>query len=268
MTIETLRVLVVDDEPLVRRDLELLLGAEPGIELLAGAEDGATALAAIAEARPDVLFLDIRMPGLDGFELLSRIAPQDLPMIVFVSAYDRFALRAFAVSALDFLLKPVHPERLRETLARIRSRREEHWRDRVGRELAELRGLFESFATGRPLPIPEAAVYPPRLAVREKERIRLVPVESLLWVKADRNYCLLHTPEGRFAMRIAISDLEAQLDPSLFARIHRSTIVSLAQVRELRPTFRGEYTVTLRDGTSLRWSRGYLEAFRRFLETK
>jgi len=118
-----------------------------------------------------------------------------------------------------------------------------------------------------PLPAKGAKIaYPIRLAVREKERIRLVPVESIVWIQADRNYCLLHTREGRFALRSTLSDLESQLDPRFFARIHRSVIVALGQIRELRPTSRGEYAVTLRDGTSLRGSRGYLGMLRKLLD--
>ncbi len=261
-----LRVLVVDDEPLARKDLELMLAAEPGIQVLPGAEDGESALSAIAEAKPDVLFLDIRMPGLDGFELLARIAPPDLPLVVFVSAYDEFALKAFAVSALDYLVKPVNPARLRETLDRVRNRRDDHWRARVAGEIAELRALYEGLAGGRPAAVQSA--FPARLAVRDAQRIRFVAVESIEWVEADRNYCVLHSGEGRFSLRSTLSELEEQLDPSLFARIHRSAIVALTQIRELRPAFRGEYQVTLRDGTTLRWSRAYLAALQRFLEPK
>ncbi|HEV7669238.1 MAG TPA: LytTR family DNA-binding domain-containing protein [Thermoanaerobaculia bacterium] len=269
-----LRVLVVDDEPLARKDLELMLGAEPGIEVLPGADDGESALSPIAEAKPDVLFLDIRMPGLDGFELLARIEPRNLPLVVFVSAYDEFALKAFAVWALDYLVKPVNPARLRETLDRVRSRRDEHWQSRVAQEVAELRGLFESLASGQPISAQEKRTqekrgeYPLRLAARETDRIRFVAVESIVWIEADRNYCVLHGREGRFSLRATLSEMESQLDPSRFVRIHRSAIVALDQIRELRPTFRGEYAVALRDGTSLRWSRGYLAALRKFLGTK
>lgn len=267
-----LRALVVDDEPLARQDLELMLRAEPGIEVLPGAEDGEGALAALGGSgasggvRPDVLFLDIRMPGLDGFELLLRLAPENLPLVVFVSAYDEFALKAFSVSALDYLVKPVHPARLRKTLDRVRSRRDDRWREGIAGEIAELRALFQGLATGRTAAA--EARYPARLAVRDAQRIRPVAVESIEWVEADKNYCVLHTREGRFSLRSTLAELEAQLDPSHFARIHRSAIVALAQIRELRPAFRGEYRVILRDGTTLTWSRAYLAALERFVEPK
>ncbi len=261
-----LKVLVVDDEPLARTDLEVLLRAEPDLHLLPGVEDGESALAALAKHRPDVLFLDIRMPGLDGFEVLARIDPLDLPMVVFVSAYDEFALDAFAVSALDYLMKPVRPARLRETLARVRSRRDDRWREHVVHEIAELRALYEGLIADRPLSA--EGPFATRLAVRDAQRIRFVAVESIDWIEADRNYCVLHTPQGRLSLRATISDLERRLDPRAFSRIHRSTIVALGRIREMRPTFRGEYSVTLEDGTVLHWTRGYLAALQKVLEPK
>lgn len=266
MSDQTLTALVVEDEPLARKDLELMLAMESGVEVLSGSPDPLQTLASITERKPDVLFLDIRMPGIDGFELLSRIPTASLPMVVFVSAFDEFALRAFEASAMDFLLKPVKPSRLREALARVRKRRPDHWRAQMAGEIAELRESLSKLSVERPAA--PATSFVKRLVVRETQRIRIVDVDSIVWVEADRNYCVLHCREGRFSHRTTVSELEQQLDPDRFVRVHRSAIVAIAEIQELLPAFRGEYLVVLRDGTRLRWSGGYREALKRFLSDR
>ena len=249
-----LRVLIVDDEPLARERLRVLLRDAPEVQVVGECGDGRRALAAIRRRRPDLLFLDVQMPELDGFAVLRALDPTELPAVIFVTAYDRYALRAFEVHALDYLLKPFDRERFHRALARARTQIE---RDRRGTLDARLLALLEDLRPGRKRL--------ERLVVKEGGRVFFLRAEEIDWVEAQGNYARLHIGRETHLVRETMARLEAGLDPKQFARIHRSTIVNLERVRELLPDFHGDSVVVLRDATRLTLSRGYRERFRELL---
>ncbi|HEX6052976.1 MAG TPA: response regulator [Gemmatimonadaceae bacterium] len=268
-----IRTILVDDEPLAREGLRVRLGREEDIEIVAEADDGQSAVDAILTLRPDLVFLDVQMPGFDGFEVVSRIAATHLPRIVFVTAYDRYALRAFEVHALDYLLKPIAHRRFQEALRRARAeltRRERDAAASVGANGARdddslaavadrLRRLLDERerGSGSPVVATDGPRYAVRFTVRDGERYVLVRVADVDWAEASANYVRLHVGPRTYQMRTTMSELERQLDPVQFTRIHRSAIVNLDRVREIRPEWHGEYEVALTTGTTLRLSRGY-----------
>ena len=249
-----LRVLIVDDEPLARERLRVLLRDAPEVQVVGECGDGRRALAAIRRRRPDLLFLDVQMPELDGFAVLRALDPTELPAVIFVTAYDRYALRAFEVHALDYLLKPFDRERFHRALARARTQIE---RDRRGTLDARLLALLEDLRPGRKRL--------ERLVVKDGGRVFFLRAEEIDWVEAQGNYARLHIGRETHLVRETMARLEAGLDPKQFARIHRSTIVNLERVRELLPDFHGDSVVVLRDATRLTLSRGYRERFRELL---
>jgi two-component system LytT family response regulator len=239
-----LRVLVVDDEAPARRRLRRLLEAMPDVTVIGEACSGEEAVSAIAALAPDLVLLDVQMPLLDGFEVVGTVGAEAMPPVVFVTAYDAHALRAFEVRALDYLLKPVTGARLREAVERARDARAAGQRDdRVG---------LTALIAGRPLC---------RLLVHDARGpahgSRLLAVDDIELARADRNHVVFHTPHGTFRLRASIGTLAARLDPALFLRVNRSDIVRLDAIRELQPWSHGEYRVVLRDGTALLWSRRY-----------
>jgi two-component system LytT family response regulator len=247
-----LTVLIADDEPLARRRIRRLLAAEPDVSIVGESADGASALNAILEARPDLVFLDVQMPELDGFEVLRQVPSAVLPAIVFVTAFDRYALRAFDIHAIDYLLKPFTAERFRTALMRARERVD---RRDPGRELAALVADLRA----RPR-------YLSRVAVHGSARIVLVDLTTVDWIEAADNYVRLHAGRREYLLRETLSALERQLDPDRFARIHRSTIVQLDRVTELYPATHGDLDVLLRDGTRLTLSRTWRERLERALK--
>ena len=271
-----IRTVVVDDEPLARDGLRVRLGREDDVEIVGEAADGPSAVDAILSLRPDLVFLDVQIPGFDGFDVVAKTAQTHLPTIVFVTAYDRYALRAFEVHALDYLLKPIAHRRLQEALRRARhelGRRDRELPDHApGSPDAEgdqsangfdrLRSLLdEREAQLGPPPTAGPAAPAPRYAlrftVRDGERYVLLRVADVDWAEASANYVRLHVGPRTYQMRTTMSELERQLDPAQFTRIHRSTIVNLDRVREIRPEWHGEYEVGLVTGATLRLSRGY-----------
>lgn len=243
-----LRVLVADDEAPARRKILRLLREESGVEIAGEADSGEAAVAAIKKQRPDLVFLDVQMPGLDGFGVVQSLnaARIPLPRVVFVTAHDRFALRAFEVHAFDYLLKPVSEERFREALGRARIQHEQSadgFASRLGAMLEELQ---------------REKSLPDRLLVQEDSRAIFVPIKEISWVEADRNYVLLHCGKKTHTLRSTLDALQSTLDPKMFARINRGTLVRLEAIRELLPWFHGEYKVMLHDNTELRWSRRYV----------
>jgi two-component system LytT family response regulator len=242
-----LRTLIVDDEPLARERLCQLLGEEPDIEIMGECSDGAEALEVIRQQRPDLVLLDVQMPELDGFGLLAALDQEQLPAIIFVTAYDQFALRAFEVHALDYLLKPFDQERFRSALNRARAWLERRGGgtidDRLSALLADLKGA--------------AARVQDRLAVKSGGRVILLKLEEIDWIEAADNYVNLHVGRESHMLRETMNSLEQRLHSGQFLRISRSSIVNLDRVRELQPLFHGEYSVILKDGTRLTLSRGY-----------
>lgn len=229
-----LRALVVDDEAPSRRTLQLLLANHRDVQLVGECATGPEALETIERTDPDLLFLDIHLPGFSGFELLDRVKTERPPTVIFVTAYDEHALRAFDASAADYLLKPFDDERFDRALERAKARVRQ-------RELEEL----------------ASTPFLDRLPVRDSGRIFFVRVAEILWIEAYDYYVQLHLNGQAHLLRERMHHLEARLDPRHFARIHRSTIVNLERVKELQPFFHGEYTVLLEDGTRLKLSRTY-----------
>ncbi len=250
---ESIRTIIVDDEPLARDCVRLALEQEPDMTVVAECADGMAAVQAIEAHDPDLVFLDVQMPGLDGFGVIERIGAEAMPPVLFVTAYDRHALRAFAVHALDFLLKPFDDERFRDALGHARRRLTSERRRGMDGALA---ALLES-RHGAP------EVHARRIMVQERERIRFVPVETIDWIEADRNYVFLHCGKDAFRVRSTLTSLMAELDPAQFIRVHRSTVVNLDRVREVQPWFGGDYVALLSDDRQIRVSRRFRQGLLR-----
>lgn len=244
-----IRTLVVDDEPLAREGLRILLADEADVRVVGEAADADEAVRLIRELGPDLLLLDVQLPGASGFDVLERIAAEPLPAVVFVSAHDEFALEAFAVHALDYLLKPPSRERLGEALRRVREARARE--DPAG--AVAIRNLLAALGgTTTPARLE-------RFVVRDRQRYLLVPVSETTRIEAAGNYAEIHARGRTFLIRETMAELERQLDPARFARIHRSTIVRIDQVAEIAPDGGGDFLVTLADGVELKMTRGYRE---------
>jgi two-component system LytT family response regulator len=240
-----MRVLVVDDEPLARKRIKRMLAADEEVEIVGDCANGHEAVAMIRDREPDLVFLDIQMPELDGFGVLERIAPQRLPLIIFVTAYDQYALKAFEFYALDYLLKPFDRRRFEKAMQRARERLSKE----KGEELNQRTlALLEE--------IKSRSHHLGRLVIKAGGRVFFVKTEEIDWIEAEGKYVRLHVGRESHLLREAIGSLEAQLDPEKFLRIHRSTIVNIDRIRELQPWFHNEYRVILRDGTELMLSRG------------
>ena len=239
-----LRVLIVDDEAPARRRLARLLAAVPDVVLAGEAEGGHEAVERIRALAPDLVLLDVQMPGLDGFGVVDAIGPSSMPAVVFVTAYDTHALRAFEVRALDYLLKPVAPDRLRDAVDRARPRAAVR---RVAEGVGALAAPSED-APGPPLR---------HLLVHDARGAQLLPVDDVELARAERNYVTLRTARGAFRVRGTIGALAARLDASRFLRVNRSDVVRLDAIRELQPWSHGDYRIVLRDGTALLWSRRF-----------
>ena len=242
-----LRVLVADDEAPARRVLTRLLGAHADIDVVAECADGADAVLRIAGERPELIFLDVKMPELDGFEVIERVGVDAMPPVVFVTAFDDFALRAFDVRALDYLVKPFSDARFEATLARARQRLIERDAPRLA---AELRSLLEARRSA-----PDGGEPAQRFLVKLGSRMSVIAAGEIDWIEAQGYYVTLHVGGAAHLHRQPISSLEAELDPRAFARIDRSAIVNLARVRELRRRSDGRWVARLADGTELPVSR-------------
>jgi len=257
----SLRVLIADDEPLARQRLRRLLRREPEVEVVAECGDGPATVAGLMTHAPDLLFLDVQMPELDGFAVLRAIPADRLPVTIFVTAYDRYALQAFEARALDYLLKPYTEARFRAAFERARGAV-------LGPEPGErarLLSLLEQIRLEqRDLRAALSSAEPPaadRLLVREEGRVRVLAASEVDWIEAARNTVRLHVGAAVHILREPLSALETRLDPSRFARIHRSTVVNLERVTEILPWFSGDGMVVLRSGERLRVSRSFRERF-------
>ena len=250
---EPIRALIVDDEPLARERIRDLVDRDPEILVAAECGDGLEAIAAIREYAPDLVFLDVQMPEKSGFDVIEEIGVGQLPVIVFVTAHDDYAVRAFEVSALDYLLKPFDEDRFAKTLerakAQIRSRKPDEFQQRVLSMMEDLR------AAPRGLD---------RLMIKTGGHLVFLRTEEVDWIEAEGNYVRLHVGDVSHLVRETIQSLDDGLDPRRFLRIHRSTIVNLDRVREIQPLVHGEYRVVLTDGTKLTLSRGYRDRLARF----
>lgn len=240
-------VAIVDDEPLARERIRTLLAGEPDIEVIAECANGAEALAAFRKRPPDLVFLDVQMPEMDGFALLRELKPL-LPVVIFATAFDEHAVSAFEVHALDYLLKPFKPARFRAALARAREQLAKSPGDDTTRRLL---ALLESR--------PKEAAYLTRLAVRDRDRVRFVKTTDIDWLEASGNYVVIHAGRENFMMRETLAALEAQLAPADFFRLSRSALVRLDRVKEVEPVFNDEHVVVLSTGARLPLTRGVRE---------
>ena len=247
----TLRTVVVDDERLPRERMSNLVSAHPDLELAGQAEHGAAALDVIVESRPDLVFLDIQMPELDGFQVISALDDDVLPAVVFVTAYDEYAIRAFEVDAIDYLLKPVTAERFAAAVSRVLSRIE----CREGTVDTPIREFASRASEARAAPTT-------RFVARRGSKHYFVRVADIDWIEAVGNYIRLQTGDKSHLIRETMKGVEAKLDPSEFVRVHRSVIVAIERIQSIEAREHGEYVVTMRNGTKFVSSRGYSDRVR------
>jgi two-component system, LytTR family, response regulator len=249
----TLRALIVDDEALARTALVRLLKRERDVSLIGQCDDGESAVQTIRQAQPDIVFLDVQMPEMDGFQVVAAIGAERMPVTIFVTAFDRYAIRAFDANAVDYLLKPFAPDRLARALARARERC-------LGKQDKEAAQRLFSLLDSR-----LQSDYAQRLAVAIGGRIVFVPVADIDWIEAEGNYARLHVSRKAFDVRETLQALMEKLDPREFIRIHRSTIVNARRIREVQPWFQGSHIVVLQSGEELRMSRYQRDAVDRLL---
>jgi two-component system LytT family response regulator len=254
---EPIRTIIVDDEPLGRSRIAALLEDEDDIEIVAQCSDGAEALHVIGELKPQLLFLDIQIPGLTGFELLRSLDHDNPPVVIFVTAHDEFAIQAFDVHALDYLLKPFDDERFYQALARARVRLHDHDASALRRGLRDF--VRQSNGNSGPAPSDRGRRLLTRIVVKDGDRILFLKVDDVDWIEAADYYAKIHVAGSTYMIRETLANLEDQLDPERFVRIHRSTIVNLDRVQEMQPWFHGAFVVILVDGTELRLSRSRRE---------
>ena len=243
-----IRTLVVDDEPMARERILGLLAQETDVEVIGQCADGVQAVSAIQQLSPELVFLDVQMPAVDGFGVIKQVGADKMPMVVFVTAYDEYALQAFEVHALDYLLKPFGRDRLQQCLDHARHQRDRHRAGELGKSLLALVQDFK----------PEQKKQD-RLVVKSGGRVFFVRTEDIDWIEASGNYVRLHLKEQSYLFRETMNQMESRLDPQRFFRIHRSRIVNTERIKELQPWFNGEYVVVLHNGTQLRLSRSYRE---------
>lgn len=244
----TIRTLIVDDEPLGRQGIRLLLQSEADVTIIGECANGAEALDLVKREKPSLMFLDVQMPKMDGFALLAALPPEYLPVTVFVTAYDRHAVKAFEVSATDYLLKPLKPARFREALQRARLQLQT--RD-TGKLNERLQALLE-------VAKPKTA-YPTQLSIKNGEQTTFVRVNEIDCIEAAANYVVLHVGQQNHILRETLTSLESRLSPKIFLRVHRSFIVNMSKVTGVKPALRGEYVLTLKNGRELAMTRGVRE---------
>lgn len=251
-----IRTVVVEDEPVSRERLVALLADEPEVEVVATCADGRSAAETIAAAEPDLVLLDIQLPELDGLSLARTLAGDRRPAVVFITAHDQYALPAFEIHALDYLLKPFSEERFRESIAHVRRHLQQQHATTLGRQILAM--MPEVGFAGVPAkPVPRR---PQRLAVKGGGRVYFVKADDIDYCEAAGNYACLHAGSQTHLIRETMNSLEARLDPEVFVRIHRSVIVNVERIQEIQSTMGGESIVRLRDGTRLTMSRGYRDA--------
>ncbi len=252
-----IRAIIVDDEPAARRGIRLLLERDGGVDVVGEAGTGSEAAELIRREKPDLAFLDVQMPGGDGFEALAEVGPEAAPAVVFVTAYDEHALRAFEVNAVDYLLKPYDDLRFGAALQRAKSEVRRRQADQVNARLTQLLDYLQQ--NGRAAPAGRDEPAGDRILLKSSGEIFFLKADEIDWIEAEGDYMKFHVGGRAHLMRETMARLEARLDPKRFIRIHRSTIVNIDRLRKLSPSFAGEYAVILHDGTKLKLSRGYHE---------
>ena len=249
-----IRTLIVDDESLARERIRDMLASDPSIEIVAECANGEEAIDAIQQYSPDLVFLDVEMPGIDGFGVLEALPPEQTPTVVFVTAYDQYAVRAFEVYALDYLLKPFDQERFDKALKRVKNQLASEKSDALSERI--LRAIED---------IKTKPVHLERLVIKMNGHVFFMKAEEIDWLEAEGNYVRLHSGKESYLLRDTISALESQLDPKKFIRVHRSAIVNVDRISELQPWFHGEYRIVLREGVQLTLSRTYREKLHELL---
>lgn len=264
-----IRTLIVDDEVLARQNVEALLRNDPDIQIVGQAGNGQQALEAVREHRPDLVFLDVQMPGISGFEVLAKLPPALLPQVVFVTAHDQFALQAFEVHAVDYVLKPFNRGRFAAALARakaaVRNLDREELARRLGEIMQALQRLRASGATDEGLASARPREDDQRLFIRCDGEIHMLAPNDILWIESDGDYVRLHSTDKSRFVRMSLQKMMERLDPKHFVRIHRSTIVNLRHMKKAGPALYGEYSVELTNGTKLRVSRTFVHELKAHL---
>jgi two-component system LytT family response regulator len=240
-----MRALIADDEPLARKFLRRMLKDDLDLEIVGECSNGKEAVTAIQKQNPDIVFLDVQMPEMDGFSVLEEVGVERLPEIVFTTAYEQYAVRAFELHAVDYLLKPFDHQRLRDAVKHAKERCRYRQRD----DGSQLRALLDS--------LKNPSTYLERVLIKADGRITFIRAQEIDWIQADDKYVHLHTGKVARMLRQTLGTMEAQLDPMKFVRIHRSTIVNIERIKELQPLFGGEHVVVMEDGTKLNLSRSY-----------
>lgn len=253
---KVIKTIIVDDEPLGRDCVRLALEMDPEIEVVAECGDGEAALRAIADHRPDLIFLDVQMPNLNGFDVVDRIGAEHMPPVVFVSAFDAHAVKAFQVHALDYLLKPFDDERFAEALAHAKAQLGLKALEDMRERLQGLMGEIEEEPAGE-VELEMSPSIATRFVVRRNDKLTLLKADEVDWIEGASNYVNLHVKNQEYRLRVSIRSLMERLDPALFVRIHKSTIVNIDRIREVQPWFSGDYVVILHDGRQLRVSRTF-----------
>jgi two-component system LytT family response regulator len=259
------RALVVDDERLARQRLEDLLSAAPGWDLAGTADDGDAAVRAIADLKPDLVFLDVQMPGKSGFEVVRAVGPENMPATIFVTAFDKYALKAFDVAAIDYLVKPFDDERFSEALRRTERLLDLHAAGRLADQLRRLLAAESAAAGSTTAPADAAAKYLERIAVELRGQVRVVATSDIDYISASGPYAELHVGEKTYVIRERMQTLDERLDPGQFFRIHRSAIVKLDRVDALLREPGGDYAVKLKNGARLSVSRNRVEPLERWM---
>jgi len=256
-----LKALIVDDEELARRGLEIRLEKFSDIKICAQSRNGREALEAVREHAPDLMFLDVQMPGMDGFDVLRNLSTSNMPAVIFVTAYDEFALKAFDANALDYLLKPINDDRLAEAIERARhdcdeKRANEH-RSKLLRFVCDLTGEELSLDAALEAASGNRGRFPKRLAIRDGRETTCIDVDAIDWIDAAGDYMCVHAEGDTHVLRGTMKHLEELLDPEVFIRVHRSAIVNRHRVKSMRPHRNGEYFLSLEGNTELKLSRKY-----------
>ena len=272
MNEQPIRTLIVDDEALARRGIELRLSDHRDFSIVGQCENGREAIAAVTRDKPDLMFLDIQMPGLSGLEVLARLPHESMPMIVFVTAFDRYALNAFEAQALDYLLKPINDVRFNQAVDRVRAsfsqRNALAEREKLMKLLAATQGSGSVDTSSLTLNGAASSPYPDILPIRDEAGTVRVDVSTIDWIDAAGDYMCVHADGRTYVLRETMKSLEAVLDPKLFQRVHRSTIVNVRRVRRLRPHTNGEYFLTLDDGQEIKLSRSYRDRVDQLLQRR
>ncbi len=251
----TIKTMIVDDEPLARERIRSLLQGEKEVAVIAECANGKEALAVLKEHPVDLIFLDIQMPEMDGVRMLENIPPEQLPFVIFTTAFDSFAVKAFELNALDYLLKPFTKKRFLDSLSRVRQRLSSDDKDLY---LSQMLDTIRSVA--------EKQEYSDKLIVKTDGRVRFIPASEILWIESDANYLKLHTQKEAIMIRETLTNLSKKIDPAKFLRLHRTVIVNTEHIKELKPWFNDEYVAILRNGTQLPIGRTYKKSVNEFFK--